>query len=175
MMTSSSETFSALLALCAGNSPVTNEFPSQRPVTQSFDVFFDLRLNKQQSWCWLFETPSRSLWCHHNDRRSYFSPVKEHVPSHLPKLIMMLRIEVIISGLSERKFHSCGTLAMTWSDNEVIRVKWCREPRRPRGLIPGDKKTGGCMDTEGTWLVIDDDLFHRSIKFVVDLLVWRSL
>ena len=42
------ETFSALLALCAGNSPVTGEFPSQRPVTQIFDVFFDLRLNN--SW-----------------------------------------------------------------------------------------------------------------------------
>ena len=38
------ETFSALLALCAGNSPVTGEFPAQRPVTRSFDVFFDLRL-----------------------------------------------------------------------------------------------------------------------------------
>ena len=43
------ETFSALLALCAENSPVTGEFPSQRPVTQSFDVFFDLRLNKRLS------------------------------------------------------------------------------------------------------------------------------
>ena len=41
------ETFSALLALCVGNSPVTGEFPSQRPVTRSFDVFFDLRLNKR--------------------------------------------------------------------------------------------------------------------------------
>ena len=40
------ETFSALLAFCAGNSPVPGEFPTQRPVTQSFDVFFDLRLNK---------------------------------------------------------------------------------------------------------------------------------
>ena len=39
------ETFFALLALCAGNSPVTGEFPSQRPVTRSFDVSFDLRLN----------------------------------------------------------------------------------------------------------------------------------
>ena len=38
------ETFSALLAICAGNSPVTGEFPAQWPVTQSFDVFFDLRL-----------------------------------------------------------------------------------------------------------------------------------
>ena len=40
------ETFSALLAICAGNSPVPDEFPAQRPVTRSFDVFFDLRLNK---------------------------------------------------------------------------------------------------------------------------------
>ena len=43
------ETFSALLALRAGNSPVTGEFPSQRPVTRSYDVFFDLRLNKRLS------------------------------------------------------------------------------------------------------------------------------
>ena len=41
------ETFSALLAICAGNSPVTGEFPALRPMTWSFDVFFDLRLN---SW-----------------------------------------------------------------------------------------------------------------------------
>ena len=38
------ETFSVLLAFCAGNSPVTGEFPAQRPVTRSFDVFFDLSL-----------------------------------------------------------------------------------------------------------------------------------
>ena len=43
------ETFSALLALCVGNPPVTGEFPSQRPVTRSVDVFFDLRPNKRLS------------------------------------------------------------------------------------------------------------------------------
>ena len=43
------ETFFQLLALCAGNSLVTSEFPSQRLVMQSFDIFFDLRLNKQLS------------------------------------------------------------------------------------------------------------------------------
>ena len=63
------ETFSALLALCVGNSSVTGEFPSQRPVTRSFDVFFDLRLNirfsKQSRRRW-FETPSRPLWHHCN-------------------------------------------------------------------------------------------------------------
>ena len=41
------ETFSALLAMC--NSPVSGEFPPQRPVTRSFDIFFDLRLNKRLS------------------------------------------------------------------------------------------------------------------------------
>ena len=43
------ETFSALLAICAGNSPVPGEFPTQRPVTRSFDVYFDLRPNKRLS------------------------------------------------------------------------------------------------------------------------------
>ena len=59
------KTFSALLALCEGNSPVTGEFPTQRSVTRTFNVFFVLRLNNQlskQSLCWWFETPSRSLW-----------------------------------------------------------------------------------------------------------------
>ena len=63
------ETFSALLAICAGNSPVTGEFPAQRPVTRTFCVFFDLRLNKRlskQSWVWWFDTLSRPLWRHHD-------------------------------------------------------------------------------------------------------------
>ena len=61
------ETFSTLLALCAGNSPVTDGFPWQRPVTRSCDVFVDLRLNKRLSKLSRrrrFETPSRSLWRH---------------------------------------------------------------------------------------------------------------
>ena len=63
------ETFSALLALCEGNPPVTGGLPSQRPVMRSFDVFFDLRLNKRlnkksrRRW---FEKPWRSLWHHCN-------------------------------------------------------------------------------------------------------------
>ena len=68
------ETFSALLALCAGNSPVTSEFPVQRPATRSFDVFFDLHLHKRlskQSWGWWFEMPSLSLWRHSNGLVTY--------------------------------------------------------------------------------------------------------
>ena len=64
------ETFSAFLAICAGYSPVPGEFPTQRPVTRSFDVYFDLRPNKRLSkqwWGWRFETQSCSLWRHCND------------------------------------------------------------------------------------------------------------
>ena len=55
--------------------PLCGEFtghrwiPPQRPVTWSFDVFFDLRLNKRlskQSQCWWFETQSCPLWRHCN-------------------------------------------------------------------------------------------------------------
>ena len=46
------ETISALLAIFARNSPVTSEFPTQTPVTRSFDVFFDLPLNKRLSKQW---------------------------------------------------------------------------------------------------------------------------
>ena len=64
------ETFSALLALCEGNALVTSGFPSQRPVTQNCDAFFDQCLNKRlskQLGCWWFEMPSHSLWCHCNE------------------------------------------------------------------------------------------------------------
>ena len=63
------ETFPALLAICAGNSQVTSEFPAQRPVVWSFDVFFNLRLNKRlnkQSGGWWFESPLHPLWRHSN-------------------------------------------------------------------------------------------------------------
>ena len=63
------ETFSALLAICAGNSLVTGEFPAQRPVTQNFDVFFDLplnmlnkQLNKKHSRRWLWRHHNMELW-----------------------------------------------------------------------------------------------------------------
>ena len=62
------DTFSALLTLCEGNPPVTGGFHTQRPVTRSFEVFFDLRLNKRlskQSRRRWFET-SHSLWRHYN-------------------------------------------------------------------------------------------------------------
>ena len=54
------ETFSALLTFCVGNSPVTGEFPSQRPVTRSIDVSFELHLNKG----WVNNHEAGDLRCH---------------------------------------------------------------------------------------------------------------
>ena len=62
------------VVICAGNSPVHGEFPAQRPVTWSFDIFFDLRPNKwlsKQSWGWWFETLSCPFLRHCNEVRSY--------------------------------------------------------------------------------------------------------
>ena len=68
------DTFSALLALCAGNSPVPPEFASQRPVTRNFKVVFDLYLIKRlskQSVGWWFEAPTCPLWRHCNEELHY--------------------------------------------------------------------------------------------------------
>ena len=89
------ETFSASLAICAGNSPVPGGFPAQRPVMHSNDVFFDLRLNKrlsQQSKGWWFETLSFPLCCNCNgwtyDRRAVhvrqFSVAETYLVQSLP-------------------------------------------------------------------------------------------
>ena len=130
------ETFSVTLALCQGNSPITREFPSQRSVTRSFDVFFDLHLNKRLSkqlrrrW---FETPSHSLWRHRNgyidepDRRqvtrttidtcgfSYLSyngvggiSDLTHITTHMTGLSIMFQVSVHGPG----DFHRiCKTFA----------------------------------------------------------------
>ena len=85
------ETFSALLAFCAGNSPVTGDGHRWIPRTKASDeelwcfLWFDLRLNKRlskQSWGWWFETPSRSLWRHCNGVCCLHPRKWHHVGTH---------------------------------------------------------------------------------------------
>ena len=69
MMTSSNGNIFRVTGHLCGNSPVPGEFPAQRPVTRSFDVFFDLYLNtplSKQIWGWWIEMLSHPLWCHCN-------------------------------------------------------------------------------------------------------------
>ena len=67
MMTSSNGNIFRVTGPLCGEFTGPGEFPAQRPVTRSFDVFFDLRPNKRlskQPWGWWFETLSWSLWHH---------------------------------------------------------------------------------------------------------------
>ena len=88
------ETFSALLAICAGNSPVPGEFPAQRPETRSLDVFFDLRLNKRlskQSRGWWFETLSHPLWRHRNEGKIGHNDILRLFPHSRPNSFEITR------------------------------------------------------------------------------------
>ena len=99
------EAFSAQLAICAGNSPVPGEFPAQRPVTRSFDVFFDLRLNKwlcKQSWGWWFETLSCPLWRHCNGVPLYDI---RHPNWVVEKHILVNENELVLDIVFFFKFH----------------------------------------------------------------------
>ena len=72
MMTSSNGNFFRVTGYLWG------EFPTQRPVTRSFDVYFDLRPDKRlskQLWGWWFETLSHSLWRHRNELWSFCKKV----------------------------------------------------------------------------------------------------
>ena len=72
MMTSSNRNIFRVAGPLCGEFTGPGEFAAQRPVTRSFDVFFDLRLNKRlskQPWGWWFETPPWSLWRHCNDSK----------------------------------------------------------------------------------------------------------
>ena len=84
------ETFSALLAIYAGNSPVPGEFPTQRPLPRSFDVSFDLRRNKRlnkKSWGWWFDTLLRPLWRQCNVKSADYSYYSRYLPRHVALFI----------------------------------------------------------------------------------------
>ena len=90
MMTSSNGNVYHVTGHLCGNSPVPGELTTQRPVTWSFDVFFDLRLNKRlskQSWGRWFETLSHVLWRQCNVLKCIlFMKKKLYFESNSPKV-----------------------------------------------------------------------------------------
>ena len=85
MMTSSNGNIFRVTGPLCGDFTGPGEFPAQRPVTRSFDVFFDLRLNKRlskQPWGWWFETPAWSLWRHRNDLENFLKILYHGIPWH---------------------------------------------------------------------------------------------
>ena len=105
------ETFSALLAICAGNSPVPVEFPVQRPVTRSFDVFFDLRPNKRlskHSWGWWFETLIVTSFCLTVRESRALCVIRDHYVYTLSQWEMVLQCNAISYWLGACTKWSCA-------------------------------------------------------------------
>ena len=138
------KTFSALLVICAGNSPVPGEFHEQKPVTQSFDVFFDLHLNtwsNKQSWGWWFETLSHPLWRHcHVNRQNEYKLVDDIFYSFLMKIVvfwlqfhwnMFLRVQ-----LKKQSSKPIGRLAIIWTNAGLVHRRIYATLTRPR-LVHG--------------------------------------
>ena len=119
------ETFSALLAICAGNSP-DRWIPRTRPVTRSFDVFFDLRLNKllsKQSWSWWFETQSRPLWRHCHEFA--FSNTSHHIDGtgnwNSPSWITNNRLSYLVNTMAADVLATQGA-RLQWSAELLNRL-----------------------------------------------------
>ena len=73
MITSSNGNIFHVTGPLCGEFTGPGEFPAQRPMTRSFDVFFHLCLNKRfskQPQGWWFETPPWSLWLQCNEKSS---------------------------------------------------------------------------------------------------------
>ena len=122
------ETFSALLAICAGNSPVTGEFSAQRPMTRSFDIFFDLRLNKRLSkqWrSWWFETPSRPLWHHYNDGLTVFCPYCSILLLMNLSTGMMLHLRFGLHFIKMQNLHCSGPVSISYPNVSCV-LAGCR-------------------------------------------------
>ena len=111
------ETISALLALCAGNSPITGEFPSQRPVARSFYIFFDLCLNKPLSKQWRrrwFETPSCPLRHHRNVSAGLAGA----------KLLHEQGVDVLVLEARDRVGGRTFTTRVSKIDDDVTIASW---------------------------------------------------
>ena len=110
MMTSSNGNIFRVTGPLCGEFTGPGDFPTQRPVTWSFDVFFDLRLNKRlskQPCGWWFETPSWSLWRQCNvmsEHSAYLTPLSDH--------------NLIIYIPSQQIFDMCKILL--WSDDSSL-------------------------------------------------------
>ena len=113
---------SALLVICAGNSPITGGFPAKGPVKRIYDAFFDMRLNKRLSkekWGWWFETPSHPLWRHCNDMvRMFFRQYETFCIQHCCEWTVAVS-------------HVCHTVLKT--DAKIILNIWINSVTR--GLV----------------------------------------
>ena len=94
-MTSTNGNFFRVIGPLCGEFTGPGEFPAQRPVTRSFHVLFDLRLNKRlskQPWGWWFETPSWSLWLQCNIQENF----KKSIIAYIIIIIIIITIIIVV-------------------------------------------------------------------------------
>ena len=175
------ETFSALLAICAGNSPVPGEFPTQRPVTRSFDVYFDLRPNKRlskQSWGWWFETLSPPLWRHRNVKMTppYF--VYEYFNVVLSRCPKAPTGDSTVSSTVCSSYHQFNHQSPTWlalcggnapvtggfpsqraSDAETVSLAW-RRPSWELAIMSATENCRNCKNRRKPQKTADERKCH---------------
>ena len=97
MMTSSNGNIFRVTGPLCGEFTGPGEFPTQRPVTRSFDIFFDLRLNKRlskQPWGWWFDTSSCSLWRQCNKYIIKWIGYRYRNPRYYDRLIFIIWVAI---------------------------------------------------------------------------------
>ena len=117
MMTSSNWNIFRVTGPLCGEFTGPGEFPAQRPVTRSFDVFFDLHLNKRlntQPWGWWFETPSCPLRRHRN---------VDHLPLKLSPTLYYRK-----ATLFQQLFHGTSKYISTRQLGIILSLDW--KPRK---------------------------------------------
>ena len=124
------ETFYALLALCAANSPVTGDFPSQKPVTRSFDVFCLIC-----AWinAWVNNRGAGDLRCHgaHYD-------VIVMIPVHIPGVYNLIRSNTVIfptwTEYATGNEHSCTMIIWSY-DHSIFHKIYPHNPSFSLGAV----------------------------------------
>ena len=116
MMTSSNGNIFRVTDHLCGEFTGHRWFPTQRPVTRSFDVFFGVRLNKRlgkQSWSWWFETPSRSLWRHSNNKK-----IRNYIILKLNSVYQECCVRGTPLLISNKKWHWTGLTTALYSKRD---------------------------------------------------------
>ena len=108
------QTLSALLAICAGNSPVTSEFPAQRPLARSFDVFFDLRRNEG----WVNNREAGDLRCH----RAHYDVTVIYPIKYINDFVLFLKVSS--AWINSLRFRD--TFIRRWTGSSLIWIMACR-------------------------------------------------
>ena len=123
--------------LCSHSGTARVELVVAQPVTRSFGIFFDLRLNQQLSkqWRrWWFETPSHSLWCQCNAHRLWHFKKQLFCWAHILAREFScghvwrheVSIWLIVSSPLSKEFSLVPIQCSYYIQSTAMFFRWCR-------------------------------------------------